>query len=247
MRRPCIVYVDDERRYRELLGIILRRTKYRLVVASGGLEGLDAVEREAPDLVLLDVKLPDLDGFEVCRRIRADSDVPIVMLTARAEATYIVRGLQLGADDYVTKPFGADELLARVDAILRRRHPLGVLTPPPFQCGDLIVDFARRHVTARGRDVQLTPGDYRLLEVLALNAGRVMAQDELLRHVWGHGYEGAVDLLYSTLRRLRRKLYECERSSRYICTRRGIGYSLAKCAYETPRGRGAEPAGSLAS
>lgn len=247
MRKPCIVYVDDERRYRELLGILLRRSNYRLVLAADGSEGLNAVERETPELVLLDAKLPDIDGFEVCRRIRADSDVPIIMLTAMADQASTVRGLRLGADDYVTKPFGADELLARIDAVLRRRQPLCARTPPPFRCGDLAVDFARRQATVRGRNLQLTAGEYKLLELLALNAGRVMVQEEIMRRVWGNGYEGAAGILYSALRRLRRKLYECGHSSQCICTRRGIGYSLVGRACVTTPGSVAASPCSLAS
>ncbi len=231
MNTPCVLVIDDERRYRELLELNLTRRGYRVLFAPDGLTGLNLFERDTPDLVILDLMLPDLDGYEVCRRIREYSQVPIIMLTARAEEAQKVRGLQLGADDYVTKPFGADELLARVTAVLRRsQQPVEPLVPPPLVTGDLVVDFAHRRAMLNGREVDLSPGEYRLLHHLALNAGRVLVQEELLRRVWGPGYRGEADLLHAAIRRLRRKIEAVPASPRFVLTKRGVGYWLAKLA-----------------
>ncbi len=223
-----MLVVDDERRYRELLEMNLSRRGYRVLQAKDGLEALNAMEQEEPDLVILDLKLPDMDGYEVCRRIRERSTVPVIMLTARAEHEQKIRGLKLGADDYITKPFSAEELLARVEAVLRRteaaRAPSG---HPTFDGGELHIDFDQRRVTLRGGEVELSPGEYRLLVQLAANAGRVMVQDELLRRVWGPGYSGATALLQTAIRRLRRKIEDDPASPQYILTKRGVGYVFA--------------------
>ena len=224
-----MLVVDDERRYRELLDMNLSRRGYRVRQAVDGLGALNAVEAEEPDLVVLDLKLPDIDGYEVCRRIRAFSRVPIIMLTARAEPKEKIRGLTAGADDYVTKPFSAEELLARVDAVLRRAGSArGASLATTFETGALRIDFAQHRVTVRGGQVELSAGEYRLLAELATNAGRVMVQDELLVRVWGPEYSGASALLQTAIRRLRRKIEDDPSSPLYVLTRRGVGYQLAK-------------------
>jgi len=224
-----VLVVDDERRYRELLEMNLSRRGYRVFQAVDGLGALNAVEREELDLVVLDLKLPDMDGYEVCRRIREQSAVPIIMLTARAEEEQKIRGLKLGADDYITKPFSADELLARVEAVLRRTEVArGTSLRPPFEAGDLHIDFDQHRVTLRGQEVELSPGEFRLLAQLAANVGRVMVQDELLRQVWGPGYSGATALLQTAIRRLRRKIEDDPGSPHYIVTKRGVGYLFSK-------------------
>ncbi|MBI4494082.1 MAG: response regulator transcription factor [Chloroflexi bacterium] len=231
MSKPCVLVIDDERRFRDLLELNLTRRGYRVVLAPDGLAGLNLLEREAPDLVILDLMLPDLDGYEVCRRMREYSSVPIIVLTARAEEAHKVRGLRLGADDYVTKPFGAEELLARVEAVLRRSHqPLEAVSPTIFASGELVIDFAQRRVTVRGREASLSPGEYKLLHHLALNAGRVLVHEELLRRVWGPGYEGETELLHAAIWRLRHKLEDDPTRPRYVLARRGIGYWLARAA-----------------
>ncbi len=224
-----MLVVDDERRYRELLEMNLSRRGYRVLQAVDGLGALNAVEREELDLVVLDLKLPDMDGYEVCRRIREQSTVPIIMLTARAEEEQKIRGLKLGADDYITKPFSADELLARVEAVLRRTEAArGTSVRPPFDAGELHIDFDQHRVTLRGQEVELSPGEFRLLAQLAANVGRVMVQDELLRQVWGPGYSGATALLQTAIRRLRRKIEDDPGSPQYIVTKRGVGYVFSK-------------------
>jgi two-component system response regulator VicR len=228
MNKPTVLVIDDERRYRELLEMNLTRRGYRVLLAADGLEGLNLLESEAPDLVVLDLMLPDIDGYDVCRRIREHSNAPVIMLTARAEPAEKVRGLRVGADDYVTKPFSAEELLARVEAVLRRTQVTRRTTPSLFECGDLRIDFEQHLVTRRGHEVDLSPGEYRLLAQLAANAGRVLVQDELLRRVWGPAYAGEPELLHTAVRRLRGKIEDDPASPRYVLTKRGVGYWFAK-------------------
>ena len=228
MKTTSVLVVDDERRYRELLEMNLSRRGYRVLQAADGLSALNLMEREAPDLVVLDVMLPDIDGYEVCRRIRDYSSVPVIMLTAKAEQGEKIRGLQLGADDYITKPFGADELLARVEAVLRRSEARHGTVAPAYECAGLRIDFSQHLVTVRGREVALSSGEYRLLQELAANAGRVMLQDELLRRVWGPAYSGDTALLQTAVRRLRNKIEDDPASPCRVLTKRGVGYWLSK-------------------
>jgi len=224
-----VLVVDDEHRYRELLEMNLGRRGYRVLQAADGLSAINAVEQETPDLVILDLKLPDIDGYEVCRRIREYSNVPIIMLTAKAEPQEKVRGLSTGADDYITKPFSAEELLARVAAVLRRTEVArGDVGAESFRCGALRIDYAQHRVTVADREIPVTPGEYRLLTVLAANAGRVVVQEEILRRVWGEGYSTATALLQTAVRRLRTKIEDEPAEPRYVLTKRGIGYWLPK-------------------
>ncbi|MGH2474461.1 MAG: response regulator transcription factor, partial [Candidatus Limnocylindrales bacterium] len=190
-----------------------------------GETGLDSVERDLPDLVLLDIGLPDIDGFEVLRQIRAFSDVPVVMLTAHDDSMDKVKGLELGADDYVTKPFNHLELMARVKAVLRRLDmPAPSSRAPSFRSGDLEVDFARQEARLRGRRLDLTPTEYKLLYHLVRNAGHVLQHGTLLAKVWGREYVNEVDYVRVYVRRLRDKLGDDLDDPRYIRTERGLGY-----------------------
>jgi two-component system KDP operon response regulator KdpE len=227
VKTTTILVVDDERRYRELLEMNLSRRGYRVLQAGDGLAALNQIEQKTPDLVMLDLMLPDMDGYEVCRRIREYSSVPIIMLTAKAEQAEKVRGLAIGADDYVTKPFSAEEVLARVVAVLRRAEAgRGETASADF--GDLHIDYAQHRATVGGREIDLTPGEYKLLERLALNAGRVVVQDELLRRIWGEGFEGETALLQTAIRRLRSKIEADPAAPRYVLTKRGVGYWLPR-------------------
>jgi two-component system KDP operon response regulator KdpE len=238
--KPVVLVIDDDRRYRDLLELNFTRHGYRALLAPDGLSGLNLLERDTPDLVILDLMLPDMDGYEVCRRIRQYSAVPIIILSARAEETQKVRGLNLGADDYVTKPFGAQELMARVEAVLRRSRQDSAAVPLVFVSGDLTIDLSTQRVLLRGQEVHLTPSEYKLLYHLALNAGRILVQQELLRRVWGPGYEDQPEVLHTTVRRLRRKIEPNPAAPRYVLTRRSIGYFLAAPttadASDTPSG-----------
>ena len=207
------------------VGLMVQWREVDVLSAGTGQEALEAIEREAPDLVLLDVGLPDLDGFKVLEEIRFFSDVPIVMLTARDDTVDKVRGLELGADDYVTKPFNHLELLARIKAVLRRLEmPAPRSRVPSFTSGDLEVDFTTSEVRVKGERVDLTPTEYRLLYHLVRNAGRTLPHATLLAKVWGREYLDEVDYLRVYVRRLRDKLSDDPAKPRYIRTERGLGY-----------------------
>ena len=223
-----ILVVDDEPRYVRAIQVNLQASGYEVLAARDGQTAIDLAASEAPDLILLDIRMPGLDGYEVCRRIREFSAVPIIMLTALAEDADKVKGLNTGADDYVTKPFSADELLARVRAALRRVELSERQEPhPTFQAGGLLVDFARQRVFVYGQEVNLTPTEYRLLCELVRQAGRVLVPEYLLEKVWGIGYEGENRLLWQAIHRLRRKIEPDPQNPQYIQTRPGIGYVFA--------------------
>jgi two-component system KDP operon response regulator KdpE len=222
-----ILVVDDEPDVVESvsLGFQLQWREVDILGAADGERALDAVEREHPDIVLLDIGLPDMDGFEVLRRIRDFSDVPVVMLSARDDALDKVKGLELGADDYVTKPFDHLELMARVKAVLRRLDmPAPASRAPSFRSGDLEVDFARGEARLGGERLELTPTEYKLLYHLVRNAGHVLTHGTLLAKVWGREYIDEVDYVRVYVRRLRDKLGDDPDAPRYIRTERGLGY-----------------------
>jgi len=207
------------------LGFTLQWRDVEVLGAGTGEEALDVVEGQRPDIVLLDVGLPGVDGFAVLRDIRLFSDVPIVMLTARDDAMDKVKGLELGADDYVTKPFNHLELMARVRAVLRRHEmPPPTSRAPSFKALDLEVDFAAHEVRLRGERLELTPTEYKLLYHLVRNSGHVLQHGTLLAKVWGREYLDEVDYLRVYVRRLRDKLGDDPDHPRYIRTERGLGY-----------------------
>ena len=222
-----ILVVDDEPDLIESvrLGFTLQWREVDVLGAGSGEAGLDVIEQEQPDIVLLDVGLPDIDGFEVLRQVRAFSDVPVVMLTARDDSMDKVKGLELGADDYVTKPFNHLELIARVKAVLRRLEmPAPASRAPSFRSGDLEVDFARQEARLRDERLDLTPTEYKLLYHLVRNAGHVLQHGTLLAKVWGREYIDEVDYIRVYIRRLRDKLGDDPDNPRYIRTERGLGY-----------------------
>ena len=229
MAAERILAVDDEPRYLEIIRFNLETAGYHVDVAASGEQALEAVAAEERDLIVLDLMLPGIDGFEVCRRVRERSTCPIIMLTAKGAEEDKVRGLRLGADDYVTKPFSAQELLARVEAVLRRARPPEEAERPSgtLEIGDLRIDARRKQVIVAGRELRLSPTEYRLLSCLAANAGAVLSRDELLTQVWGEAYRGEHEILRVTLWRLRQKLADDPADPRYIITRPGHGYMLA--------------------
>jgi len=222
-----ILIVDDEPRVVRLVREVLRTVGYQVVEAGSGESALEVLALEQPDLVLLDVMLPrGPDGYEVCRRLREFSDVPVIMLTAKAQESDVLRGFEAGADDYLTKPFSAKELVARVRAVLRRsRHPEEAITSA-LVCGELEINFASRSVRMRGRQVSLTRTEYELLRQLALNVNRVVLHPDLLIAVWGPEYRDDIDYLRAYIRYLRRKLEADPSDPRYILTSTGVGYML---------------------
>lgn len=233
-KEKTILVVDDQPALVRLVRDNLESRQFRVTHASDGAKALDIVENEKPDLVILDVMMPGMDGYEVCRRIREFSTVPIIMLTARNEQESLIQGFEAGADDYVTKPFHANELLARVEAVLRRSEYQEVNKySPTFSCGDISIDFVRHEVMKAGEVKNLTPTEYRLLYYLATNAGRVMLHSDLLTKVWGPEYSGATDYLRVYVRHLRSRLETKDSEPVYILTVPGVGYVL-KC----PQGQG---------
>jgi two-component system KDP operon response regulator KdpE len=222
-----ILVVDDEPDVIESvrLGFALQWREIDVVGAINGESALDSIEANRPDIVLLDIGLPDIDGFEVLRQIRAFSDVPVVMLTAHDDSMDKVKGLELGADDYVTKPFNHLELMARVKAVLRRLDmPAPVSRAPSFRSGDLEVDFARQEARLKGERIELTPTEYKLLYHLIRNAGHILQHGTLLAKVWGREYVDEVDYIRVYIRRLREKLGDNPENPQYIRTERGLGY-----------------------
>jgi two-component system KDP operon response regulator KdpE len=240
-----ILLVDDERDFLKILDMAFQvyRPGYTLVAAHNGKDALAAVTKDSPDLVLLDVMLPDMDGFEICRRIRARSSVPIVLLTAKDREGDIIYGLEVGADDYITKPFSHRELMARIDAVLRRTRSATFNTQAGLFCtGDLTVDFARRQAIIRRKRLDLTPKEYEVLEHLARNAGQVLSHDALLAKVWGPQYRDEPQYLKTYIYRLRKKIEENPRRPRYIVSHYGTGYRLEERQPSNGSGQGAYPA-----
>jgi DNA-binding response OmpR family regulator len=228
-KEKTVLVVDDQPGLIRLVRDNLETLNYRVITASEGTRALEVVETDKPDLVLLDIMLPGQDGFSICRRIREFSTVPIIMLTARNERSDLLAGFEAGADDYVTKPFSADELLARVKAVLRRSEYQEVSKySPGFTCGDISIDFVRHEVTRKGKVEALTPTEYRLLYYLAINAGRVMLHSDLLTKVWGVEYAQQTDYLRVYIRHLRTRLEPNSNEPTYILTVPGVGYVL-KC------------------
>ncbi len=223
-----ILAVDDEPEVVDVVRLCfnLRWPEAEVIAAGTGQEALTAIEEQAPDLVLLDIMLPDMDGFEVCEEARRFSDVPIIMLTARDAEVERVRGLEMGADDYITKPFSHLELLARSRAVLRRYQNQPPAVGETYEAGNFQMDYGTRRVTVGGKQVRLTPIEYGLLYHLTRNAGRVMPHRTLLAKVWGREYTSELDYLKVYIRRLRHKLGEEVDANIAIESERGVGYRL---------------------
>jgi DNA-binding response OmpR family regulator len=227
--RTRALVVEDDPAYARLLILQLQANGYQVQHVERGDAALHALEEFEPDIVILDVVLPDMDGFEICRGIREVSNVPVVMLTNRSEERHKVQGLMLGADDYVTKPFSVPELLARLSTILRRARSREQVTRHPIQIGAITIDLNANRVYRGGDPVAVSATELKLLSVLADNLGRVLVNDELLRRVWGPGVEGDGALLRTTIARLRRKLGdESGPGGGLIQNVRGIGYTLQR-------------------
>jgi two-component system KDP operon response regulator KdpE len=221
---PRILIVEDEPGLRRALGINLRARRYDVEAAPDGAAALTAAGRHPPDLVILDLGLPDMDGVEVVHGLRGWTTVPIIVLSAREAQADKVAALDAGADDYVTKPFGMDELLARIRAALRRATPTD--TAPVLETSAFTVDLAAKRVTTAGGEVKLTPTEWHLLEVLARNPGKLVAQKQLLQEVWGPAYETETNYLRVYLAQLRRKLEPDPSRPRHLITEPGMGYRL---------------------
>lgn len=223
-----ILVVDDEKSIVNIISYNLKKEGYEVITANNGADGYKIFNEEKPDLILLDIMMPEMDGYEVCKKIREKSNVPIIMLTARAEEIDKVIGLELGADDYVTKPFGNRELMARVKANLRRttvlssENALNVSGSVKF--GDLEIDMERYEVSKRGEIIYLTLREFELLKFLALQKPQIFSRESLLEKVWGYEYFGDVRAVDVTIRRLREKIEDDPGKPTYIITKRGLGY-----------------------
>ncbi len=225
MGKASVLVVDDEDKIREVVRTYLEHDGYVVFLAGSGQEALEAAARLGPDLVVLDLMLPDLPGEEVARSLRAVSAVPIIMLTAKASEDDRVAGLRLGADDYLSKPFSPRELVARVEAVLRRTPGTGAETAC-FDGGELCIDKSRREVTVRGRSVTLTRSEFDLLATLASRPGRVWSRYELVTRVQGYDYDGYERTINAHVKNLRRKLGDDPRRPHFVATVAGIGYKL---------------------
>ncbi len=225
MRPAKILVVDDEPHLVKLVKTNLEAQHYRVISALDGPTGLAMAEKEGPDLIVLDIMLPGMDGFDVLQKIREFSAVPVVLLTAKDQEVDVVKGLHLGADDYLRKPFSVHELLARVEAVLRRASQSeDVMTRPPFVSDEFTMDFQARRVTVRGKDLKLGPTEYKLLSQLVRNAGRVMLHGDLLRKVWGPEYGGETEYLRVYISYLRNKIEADSAHPKYVLTEHGVGY-----------------------
>jgi two-component system KDP operon response regulator KdpE len=225
-----ILVIDDKKEMTWLLERALIEEGYEVVIAHNGQEGLRMAYASRPDLILLDVLMPGMDGWDMLRRLREFSDVPVIMVTAVGGEDDKVQGLNIGADDYVTKPFGMEELKARIRAALRRTALMRASKPSilRFNGGQLVIDPAARSVTVHGQGVDLTPTEYRLLLYLAYNAGRVLSYDQILESVWGSGYEEGMSNVKLYIWYLRRKIEADPGNPIYIQTQRGVGYVFNK-------------------
>jgi two-component system response regulator RegX3 len=232
---PLVLVVEDEPSYVEALTVALERAGFGVVVAQDGVEALESFEAVSPRLILLDVMLPRLSGIDVCRRVRATSDVPIIMVTARSEEIDAVVGLEVGADDYVTKPYRIRELIARMHAVLRRGE-LGSeheASSEQLSVGDVRLDAERHEVWVREAEVRMPLKEFELLQLLLANAGRVLTRETLLRRVWGADYVGDTKTLDVHMKRLRSRIEEDPSRPTQITTIRGVGYRYER--REAPR------------
>jgi len=225
-RQTSILVVDDDVHILRMMQRILELEGYGVFTSSNGEAALDTFDMQAPDLVLLDLVMPDMDGYTVCQRIREFSQTPIIIVSVKNDDGEKVQGLDSGADGYITKPFSSKVLAAQIRAVLRRTDLCIQRPEPPFIYGDLMVDLARHRVTVAGYEVNLTATEHALLTYLARNAGRLLTSVQILEKVWGEDHTGETHLLQVNMARLRQKLGESAGNARYILTRPGIGYMI---------------------
>lgn len=227
MKNVRVLIVDDDPAIRKFIKANLEARKYQVILAADGEEGIKAIESEMPDLILLDIMMPKLNGIEVCRRIRTWSEIPIIMLSALDGEMDKVKCLDCGADDYLTKPFSLRELMSRLEAVLRRSNKAGGnVIQSTYRQADLEVDLAKNKVILKGQEITLTKTEYRLLTYLVTNTGRVVTPNQILARVWGEEYVGENHLVQVLIARLRKRLGDTGKAAKYIETRSGIGYTI---------------------
>lgn len=228
-----ILIIEDEQNINDILAFSLSKEGYKTISALDGVTGLEMALSENPDLILLDVMLPGLDGYEVCKKVRAVSQVPIIMLTAREDELDKILGLEFGADDYITKPYSMRELAARIKANLRRSAVQIVPQEEPksqgtINSGDLVINVDRYEVAKNGEVIDITLREFELLKFLAMQPGKIFSREKLLENVWGYEYYGDVRTVDVTVRRLREKIEDDPSMPKYIITKRGVGYYFNK-------------------
>lgn len=226
-----VLVIDDEKNIVDIVEFNLKKEGYEILKAFDGEAGLKSALEEDPDLILLDIMMPKMDGFEVCKKVREKKDTPIIMLTARAEEVDKVLGLELGADDYVTKPFGVRELMARVKANIRRSDSVSAGEPDEGDIksyGEITIDSKRYEVRRNGELMNLTRREFELIRFLAAQRGQVFSRESLLEKVWGYEYFGDVRTVDVTVRRLRAKIEANPEYPRYVLTKRGVGYYFSE-------------------
>ena len=226
MAKKTILIVDDELKIIKLIGANLRARGYNTIIAHDGKEALEQAEIHSPDLIVLDLLLPEIGGREVCRRLREWSNAPILIVSALCRVKDKVTCLELGADDYLTKPFAIEELMARIQSLLRRSEIPPTIDAPFINTGNLEINLSRREVSISGMQVNLTPTEYKLLEVMAKNAGKVLSHELLLKHAWGSNYQQESEYLRVYISRIRKKLALAGASAEFIKTIPGVGYQL---------------------
>lgn len=224
-----VLLIDDDADLLQLAGLIFKKAGAQIFTARDGLEGMSKLFGHQPNLIVLDVMMPGINGFEVCGRIRQISAAPIIMLTALNHEQEMLRGLEAGADDFLSKPFNADILLARAKTVLRRSEQINAQNHAvEYNDGYLNIDFERRHILIKGKRIKLTPIEFRLLVHLTRNTGKVLTFQQILTNVWGSAYQGSVDYVHVYISHLRNKIEENTRSPRYIQTVHGVGYIFEK-------------------
>jgi two-component system alkaline phosphatase synthesis response regulator PhoP len=228
MKKTRILVVDDEPAIRKMIGPYLKDKGFDPVLAGNGDEALRLLNENNPDMVILDVKMPGMNGFEVCRLIREFSNVPIMMVTAMGNDEDVMYGLECGADDYITKPFNVNVLLARIQAVLRRSSTWDNNDEPEYNYEGLTIDFVGHHVSVNEQEVDLTATENRLISYLAVNANRIVTSDQILENVWGEEYVGEHNMLQVHVARLRHKLQDDAKNPRFVLTKPGIGYTMHK-------------------
>ncbi len=220
-----ILIVDDEKNIVELIKFHLKKENYKVIEAYKGKDALDLYRKEKPDLIILDVMLPDMGGFEVCKTIRKESRVPIIMLTAKGEEIDKILGFELGADDYITKPFSPRELLARIKAVLKRTRTSNIDTNQ-IQVGPFKINVNKREIYKNDKLLELKPKEFDLLKLFITNPGRVFTRQYLLEQIWGYDYLGDTRTVDVHIRRLRQKIEDNDKNARYIKTVHGVGYKF---------------------
>ena len=227
MIKPSVLIVDDDQKLAKLLETYFDKEGFAVQLAHEGRQALSAAFREKPDIIVLDLMLPGLDGWEICRRLREASDIPILMLTARDAETDRLTGLELGADDYVVKPFSPREVVARAKAILRRTHRLPTYQKGIIEAGGLVIDTVRHIASCRGRELELTPTEFKLLELMAESPGQVFSRLQLVEQVQGYAFDGYERTIDAHIKNLRRKVEESPKEPKLIQTVYGVGYKFA--------------------